>query len=74
MFIVLGWFDIFIFELKPDLGPDFTNFEMRVHLDDLHLLLFVCIKIVLVKTNPVKNAENDQSYIVLLNFLLDPID
>lgn len=74
MFVVFGWLDVLVFELKSNLGPYFANFEVWVHLDDLHLLLFMCVQVVFVETNPVKNAENDQPDVVLLNFFLDPVD
>ncbi len=47
---------------------------MWVHLHHFHLLLFMCIQIVFVEPNPVKNAENYESNVVLFHFLLDPID
>ncbi len=73
MFIIFRRFNLFICELEFNLGPDFPDFEMGVHLHNLHFLLLVCIKVILVETNPVKNAKNYQTNVVLLDFLLDSV-
>ncbi len=73
MLVVLCRLDILTFELELDLRPDLSNLEMRVHLHNFHLLLFMRVQVVLIKSNPVKNAKNDESDVVLLHLLLDPI-
>lgn len=72
--VVEGRVDFLLFEMQPDLGPDFSDLEVRVHLDDFHLLLFLCVEVVLVEAYSVQDAENDQTDVVLLDLFLDSVD
>ncbi len=73
MFVIFCWLNLFICELQLNLRPDFPDLEMGVHLHNLHFLLLVCIKVILVETNPIKNTKNYQTNVILLDFLLDPV-
>lgn len=74
MSVIKCWLNILLFKLKFDLWPNFTNFEMRVHLNDFHLLLLVSVQIIFIESNSVQNAENYESNIVLLDFFFDSVD
>lgn len=47
---------------------------MRVHLNNLHLLLLVCIEIVFVESDPVQDAKNNEPDIILLDFFFDSVN
>lgn len=72
--VVEGRVDFLLFEMQPDLGPDFSDLEVRVHLDDFHLLLFLGVEVVLIEADSVQDAENDQADVVLLDLFLDSVD
>ena len=57
-------------EFPLDVGPDLANLEVRVHLDDLDLLLLRGEELVLVEARSVENREHLRAQVVPLNFLL----
>lgn len=71
VFVLGGGLDVLLFELLFDVAPDLTDFEVWVHLDDLHLLLLAGVEVVLCEACSVENAEDDGSEIVLTDFLFD---
>lgn len=74
MFIIECWLNVYLFELKFDLRPDFAYFEMWIHLDDLHLLLFMSIQIIFVEADSIQNTEDNQPDIIFFNLFLDSVN
>lgn len=63
-----------LLQLHFDLTPNLAHFEVRVHLYNFHLLLFMCVEIIFVEAYPVEYAKYDEPDIVLFDLLFDPID
>lgn len=74
MSVIKSWLNVFLFQLKFDLGPYLANLKMRVHLDDFHLLLFMSVQIVFVKADAVQNAKNNEPNIIFLDLLFDSVN
>lgn len=74
MSVIKSWLNVFLFQLKFDLGPYLANLKMRVHLDDFHLLLFMSVEIVFVKANAVQNAKNNEPDVIFLDLLFDSVN
>jgi hypothetical protein len=74
MFIIKGRLYFLVPELYFYLVPDFSDFEVWVHLDYLHLLLLMGVEIVLVEANTVKDTEYYEANVILLDLLSDPVD
>jgi hypothetical protein len=74
MFIIKGRLYFLIPKLYFYLVPDFSDFEVWVHLDYLHLLLLMGVEIVLVEANTVKDTEYYEANVILLDLLSDPVD
>jgi hypothetical protein len=58
-------------ELLFNITPDLADLEVRIHLDDLNLLLLISMQIILRKACPVKNTKHDCSQIVLCHLLFN---
>jgi hypothetical protein len=74
MLIVEGRVSLIMRQLQLYLTPYLSHLEVWVHLNNLHLLLLVGIQVILVKSYSVKNAENDQSYVILFNLFFNSIN
>ena len=74
MAVILGGHDTVVLEIFPDISPDLSHLEVRVHLDNLQFLLFLGSEVVSTKAHPIKHREDYQSDIILLNLLPDAVD
>ena len=74
VFVVEGWFQIFLFELESDLGPYFSDFEMGIHLHNFHFLLLLGIEIIFVEPDSVQDTENNKSDIIVFHLIFDSVD
>ena len=73
MLVVLRRLHSGVRQLPPDVAPDFTHLEVRVHLNHLQFLLFLRRQVVSGESHPVKHRKHDQSDIVLFHFLPNPV-
>ena len=60
-------------QLPPDVAPDLSHLEVRVHLYHLQLLLFLRRQVVPGKSHPVKHRKHNQSDIVLFHLFSNPV-
>jgi hypothetical protein len=73
MFVIFSRRDVLLLQLLLDVSPDLAHFEVRIHLNHFQFLLLISIEVISGESHSIQNRKYDQSDIILLDLLSDPI-
>ncbi len=73
MLVVFSWGYLLLLKLLLNVSPNLAHFEVGIHLNNFQFLLLVSVEVVSGESHSIKYREDDQSDIILLDFLSDPI-